>query len=59
MIRDMNCNLVVELSENTVSPLTSTNISSARMRQIQADAVWMQVLELHKHVQQQQTEATG
>jgi hypothetical protein len=55
----MNCNLVVELSENTVSPLTSTNISSARMRQIQADAVWMQVLELHKHVQQQQTEATG
>jgi hypothetical protein len=30
-VRDINCNLVVKLSETAVSPLTSTNNSSARM----------------------------
>jgi hypothetical protein len=59
VIGTINQNLIVKLSDTTVSPLTSTNNSSAKLKQIQADAIWMQVLELHKHVQQQSTEATG
>ncbi len=59
VIGAINQNLAVELSETNVSPLTSTNNSSANIKQIQADAIWLQVLELHKHVQQQSIEATG
>jgi hypothetical protein len=57
--RESNVHFVPDVSETTVSPLTSTNTSSTKVKQAQAEALWMQVLELHKHVQQQTTESTG
>jgi hypothetical protein len=47
-----------EVSETSMTPLTSTATNSAKVKQAQAEAVWLQVLDLHKHVQQQATEAS-
>ena len=52
-------NLVVAISEASVSPLTSNQTKSTASKKIQAEAIWMQLVELHKHVQQEDTEATG
>jgi len=52
-------NLEIHIAETTVSPLTSHQTKSTSSKQIQTDVVWMQLLELHKHVQQDGTEATG
>jgi hypothetical protein len=56
---DLSVHFVPNVSETAISPLTSTNSSSTKVKQAQAQAIWMQVLELHKHVQQQTTESTG
>jgi hypothetical protein len=52
-------NLEIHIAETTVSHLTSHQTKSTSSKQIQTDVVWMQLLELHKHVQQDGTEATG
>jgi hypothetical protein len=53
---DLSVHFLLEISETTISPLTSTNTKSLKVKQTQAEAIWMQVLELHEHVQQQTTE---
>jgi hypothetical protein len=52
-------NLVVEISDATVSPLTNGLSKSTISKKVREDAIWMQLLELHKHVQQDSKEATG
>ena len=42
-----------------VSPLTSTFTSSMKAKEAQAEALWVQVMQLHKHMQQQTTESSG
>jgi hypothetical protein len=42
-----------------VSPLTSTFTSSMKAKEAQAEALWVQVMQLHKHIQQQTTESSG
>jgi hypothetical protein len=47
---------VPDVSNTTdVSPLTSTFTSSTKAKEAQAEALWVQVMQLHKHIQQQQT----
>jgi hypothetical protein len=55
----LNGNFVVEISEATVSPLASTLTKSTASKKVQADALWMQLMELHKHEQIDGVEATG
>jgi hypothetical protein len=52
-------NLVVEITVTTVSPLTNIQSKSMSSKEVWEDAIWIKLLELHKHVQQQSTEATG
>jgi hypothetical protein len=52
-------NVLVEVSETTISQLTSSLTKSTTSKKIHTDAIWMQLVELHKHVQQEGTEATG
>jgi hypothetical protein len=56
---DVTVRINPDVSEISMSPLTSTATNSAKVKQAQAEAVWLQVLDLHKHVQQQATEASG
>lgn len=51
--------MLVEVSETTISQLTSNLTKSTTSKKIHTDAIWMQLVELHKHVQQEGTEATG
>ena len=44
-------NLIVEITEAAVSPLTKSTASK--------DLMWLKLVELHQHVQQERTEATG
>ncbi len=44
-------NLVVEITEATVSPLTKSS-------KVHPDMMWLKMMELHQHVQQDSTEAT-
>jgi hypothetical protein len=39
--------------------LTSTFTSSTKAKEAQAEASWVQVMQLQKHVQQQTTESLG
>jgi hypothetical protein len=51
---------VPDVSDTTdVSPLTSTFTSSTKAKEAQAEALWVQVMQLHKHIQQQTTESSG
>jgi hypothetical protein len=52
-------NLEIHIAETTVSHLTSHQTKSTSSKQIQTDVVWMQLLELHKHVQQDVRIFTG
>jgi len=52
-------NLVVEFSETTVSPLTNGHSRFTTSKKVREDAIWMQLVELHQHVQQDSTEARG
>jgi hypothetical protein len=47
-------NLVVAITQATVSPLTKSTSSK-----VHADMMWLKMMELHQHVQQDSTEATG
>jgi hypothetical protein len=47
-------NLVVAVTEATVSPLTKSTAS-----RVNYDLMWVKMMELHQHVQQDITEATG
>jgi len=44
-------NLVVEFSETTVSPLTNGHSRFTTSKKVREDAIWMQLVELHQHVQ--------
>jgi hypothetical protein len=46
--------LVVAVTEATVSPLTKSTAS-----RVNYDLMWVKMMELHQHVQQDITEATG
>jgi hypothetical protein len=46
--------LVVAVTEATVSPLTKPTASK-----VNSDLMWLKMMELHQHVQQDSTEATG
>jgi ribosomal protein S15P/S13E len=45
--------------DSTVSPFTSNQTKSTVSKQVQAEALWMQLVELHKHVQEERTEKSG
>ena len=45
---------MVEVTEATVSPLTKSTSS-----RVNNDLMWVKMMELHPHVQQDSTEATG
>jgi hypothetical protein len=56
---DLSVHFVLDVSKTAINPETSTKTSSTKVKQAQAETIWMQVLELHKHAQQQTTESTG
>jgi hypothetical protein len=49
-----NENLVLEVTEATVSTLTKSTSS-----RVNADLMWVKMMELHQHVQQDNQDATG
>jgi hypothetical protein len=49
-----------DVSDTTdVSPMTNAFTSSMKAKEEQAEALWVQVMQLHKHIQQQTTESLG
>jgi len=52
-------NLVVEISDTTVSPLTNGQSRSKTSIKVREFTIWMELVLLHQHVQQDSTEATG
>ncbi len=48
-------NLVVEISDATVSRLTSNQTKSTALKKIQPKTIWVQLLGLYKHVHQEGT----
>jgi hypothetical protein len=51
---------VPDVSNTTdISPLISTFTSSTKAKEAQAEALWIHVMQLHKHIQQQTTESSG
>ncbi len=42
--------------DSTVSPFTSNQTKSIVSKQVKAEAAWVQLVELHKHVQEERKE---
>jgi len=55
----VECNLMVEVSETTVSPFTNIQSRSTTSKKVREDALFVQLVELHKQVQQESKEVTG
>jgi hypothetical protein len=55
----VECNLMVEVSETTVSPFTNIQSRSTTSKKVREDTLFVQLVELHKQVQQESKEVTG
>jgi hypothetical protein len=51
--------LMVEVSETTVSPFTNIQSRSTTSKKVREDTLFVQLVELHKQVQQESKEVTG